>query len=78
MVGCGPDALLTKEMKGIKLGDTLFFPAYAGDNVTFLKNGKEYRIISARDVLGKLEGEFDSPFAPAASHAELGQINKVA
>jgi co-chaperonin GroES (HSP10) len=77
-IACGPEALLRKEMKGLKVGDTLFYPQYAGDGVSFLKSGKQYRIINAADVLGKLDGEFDSPFAPAQTHAEAGQINELA
>jgi co-chaperonin GroES (HSP10) len=70
------EALAHPNMKGIALGDNLFYARYAGDNVPFTKNGVEYKVMNAADVVGKLRETPDDPFRPAKTPKEAGVINE--
>jgi co-chaperonin GroES (HSP10) len=76
LIGATDEALACKEMKGIKVGDTIFHARYAGDNVPYLKNGHEYKVLNAVDVIGKLTSMPDDPFRPAKTQREVGHINE--
>ena len=47
----GPDAVGSPELQGIKVGDQILFARYSGDH--FPVDGVNYRIMRARDVIGK-------------------------
>lgn len=70
------EALACMQMKGIKVGDQIFHARYAGDNVPYTKNGREYKVLNAVDVLGKLNEMPDDPFRPAQTAKEAGTINE--
>lgn len=75
LVDAGADAFAVKEMKGIEIGDVIFFARYAGDAINFARDGTLYRVMDGRDVLGKIEAEFDSRFQAARTPAEVGQVH---
>ena len=76
LIAVGPDALSHPNMEGISLGDNVFYARYAGDNVPFTKNGVEYRVMNAADVVGKLDEMPDDPFRPAKTPKEQALINE--
>jgi co-chaperonin GroES (HSP10) len=76
LIAVGPEAMAHKNMKGVVIGDNLFYARYAGDNVPFTKNGVTYKVMNAADVVGKLQEIPDDPFRPAKTPKELGQINE--
>jgi chaperonin GroES len=71
LVAVGPDAMAHRNMKGVKIGDNLFYARYAGDNVPLTKNGMKYRVMNAADVVGVLDSEPDSQFKAAQSTVEV-------
>jgi len=70
LIDATEDAFKCPTMAGVKIGDTVFFARYAGDNVSFLQNGVTYRVMNAADIVGVVESEFDSQFRAAQSSAE--------
>lgn len=76
LVDAAEDAWNAKEMKGLDVGDTVFFARYAGAGCEFKKNGVHYRVMNSSDIIGKLEEPLDATFKAAASSAESFGINK--
>ena len=77
IIDASDDAWAQKEMKGLKVGDFILFAKYAGDSFNFTRKGVAYRVIDARDVLGKIEADLDSKFQAARTPAEAGGIAEI-
>ena len=78
LIDAAEDAWKVKEMTGVKRGDIVFFARYAGDNVSFLRDGVTYRVMNATDVVGVVEAEFDARFQAAYSYSETFGTNEMA
>lgn len=69
-IAASEEAMKAPEMKGIKIGHTLFFAKYAGANCEWHRKGVKYNVMNAADVIGKMEAEMDSQFRAAQSSIE--------
>jgi co-chaperonin GroES (HSP10) len=76
LVDAADEAWNAKEMKGLQIGDTIFFARYAGAGCEFKKNGVQFRVMNAADIIGKLEEPLDATFKAAATTAETFGIDK--
>ena len=79
-VDAAEDAFSTKELRGVKPGDTIFFPRYAGAGVEFSIEGTPYRVMLAADVVGVVDPEvqFDGQLRAARSSVEAFGMNMAA
>ena len=77
LIAATEEAFKNSHMKGIAIGDNLFYARYSGDNVPFTKNGVKYKVMNAADVVGKLREIPDDPFRPAKTpkEAEIGRAH---
>ena len=74
VVSMGSTAKMCPEMEGIEIGDTVLFARYSG--AEFPVNGLAYRIMRARDVIGKATRLPDSVIRGAQSSVDVfGQNN---
>ena len=77
VIAMGETAQLCPEMAGIKVGDMVLFARYSG--AEFPIDGTAYRIMRARDVIGKATKLPDSVIRGAQSSVEaFGHNNMVA
>jgi len=74
VIAMGQTCPLCPEMEGIEVGDTVLYARYSG--AEFPVNGVRYRIIRARDILGKSEGRLDSVLRGAQSSAQTFGVNE--
>jgi len=74
VIAMGNTCHLCPEMDGVKVGDTVLFARYSG--AEFPVEGVRYRIVRARDILGKTSRSPDSGLRGAQSSAEVFGINK--
>jgi co-chaperonin GroES (HSP10) len=78
LIDAAEDAWKCKELTGVKAGETVFFARYAGDAVSFLREGITYRVMNATDIVGVVEAEFDSQFRAAQTTVEtFGLVDAV-
>ncbi len=70
VIAIAENAKIAQEMKGIKVGDTVFFAKYAGANADWHHKGVLYRVMNATDIIGKVDSEMDSQFRAAKSSVE--------
>ncbi len=69
VLAMGNTAHLCPELDGIKVGDTILFARYSG--AEFPVNGVSYRIMRAKDVIGKATKLPDSVIRGAMSTVEV-------
>ena len=70
VVAIAEDAKKCQEMRGISVGDTIFFARYAGSNAEWHVKGVGYKVMNATDIIGRMEGEMDTAFRAAKSSIE--------
>lgn len=75
VIAMGETAANCPEMAGIKVGDQIFYIRYTGEE--FRIDGVPYRIMRARDVLGKATRLPDSVIRGARSSVEVFGMNNV-
>jgi chaperonin GroES len=73
IIAVGATATLCPEMDGINVGDDILFARYSG--MEYPVDGVCYRIIRARDVVGRAERLPDSVIRGAQSTMEVFGIN---
>ena len=69
LVDAGDEAMKSKELRGIKIGDAVFFPRYAGSH--FPIGGVDYWVMTNRHICGKASKLPDFMVWGADSSAEV-------
>lgn len=78
LVDVADDAKSAPELKGVTVGDVIFFARYAGAGFEWTTKDVPYRVMNAADVVGKFEADapgLDSQFRAALTSLEAFGVN---